>query len=150
MPRNAFLGMPRIWFSLRSLNKRKRGTELATRPALSASHYDNKTRAGCLGDCLVSGPRLPQACALFLRDGFCWNGYQGEPLASRAGSVGGLAPPGQEPSRWVICCTHCTQLSVLPPPRDDPLPLLLHVSLPHGRVNTSPSPISQGPAVFVI
>ena len=26
MPRNAFLGIPRIWFSLRSLNKKRRGT----------------------------------------------------------------------------------------------------------------------------
>lgn len=49
-----------------------------------------------------------------------------EPRACRAGSVGGLAPPGQEPRHRVICCTHCTQFSVLPPPRDDPLPLPSH------------------------
>lgn len=56
--------------------------------------------------------------------GLCWNGYQAEQLASRAGSVGGLAPPGHEPRCWLICCTYCTQFSVFPPPGDNPLPPL--------------------------
>lgn len=61
-----------------------------------------------------------------------------EPLASRAGSVGGLAPPGHEPRRWVICCSYRTQFSVLPPPRETPCPP--PPSLPHCRVNSTQSP----------
>lgn len=34
MPRNAFLGIPRIWFSLRSLNRREEAQALTMRPAL--------------------------------------------------------------------------------------------------------------------
>lgn len=152
MPRNAFLGMPRIWFSLRSLNRRKRGTELTLTAGRLCLHLITitKPRAGCWGDCLVSGPRLPQACALFLGDGLCRNGYQGEP-----------SPPGR--ALWVVShlqarsqaaglfVAHTAPNSeVLPPPRDDPLPLLPHVSLPHSRVSTSASPISWGPAAFVV
>lgn len=59
-------------FAQISKQEEERHTALATRPPLSASHYDNKTPGGCLcvqeglGDCLVSGPRLLQACTLFL------------------------------------------------------------------------------------
>lgn len=97
MPRKAFLGTPRIWFSLRSLNKERRGTALALRLAFSASHYDNKTPWRLFGGLFSLRPQAATACILFLPRWPLLKWLQGEQLASRAGSVGGLTPPGHEP-----------------------------------------------------
>lgn len=130
MPRNAFLGIPRIWFSLRSLNKKRRGTCINDQgPALSASHYDNKTshrlplRSGVLEALFSLRPQAAMSLHIVpLVMAFAEMVTRREQLASRAGSVGGLAPPGHEPRRWVICCTQTAPNSVLPPPRETPGP----------------------------
>lgn len=51
-----------------------------------------------MGDCLVSGPRLLTSLHIVLLAMALLKWLPGQRLASRAGSVGGLTPPGHEPS----------------------------------------------------
>jgi hypothetical protein len=97
---------------------------MITTPPEPASAVGQK----CLGDCLVSGRAATSICivpqAAFSEMVTRLSSSPG------AGAVGGLAPPGHEPRLWVIV-THCTwSLSVLPPPREDPLAPAPKVSLP--------------------
>lgn len=139
MPRNAFLGIPRIWFSLRSLNEKKRGTRCEPGGRLYLHLIMiTKPLGGCLGDCLVSGPRLLQAFTLFLGQ---W------PLLKWLPG-GSSLPPGR--ALWVVShlqatsqaaglfVAHTVPNSVLPPPRDDdPLSLLPH-GVPSPSVGSTP------------
>lgn len=150
MPRNAFLGMPRIWFSLRSLNKRKRGTKLTTGRLCLHLITLTKPRAGGrgpLGGLFSLRPRAATSLRIVpSRDGLCLNGYQGEPLASRAGSVGGLAPPGQEPKPlgYLLHTLHptlCFATSQGPSPAPPPA----RIPPPSQGQHLSSSPLSGGP-----
>lgn len=87
-------------FAQVSKREDKRHRVLARRPALSASHYDNKTPWRLFGGLFSLRPQaaaslhiVPPAMA------FAEMVTRREQPATGAGSVGGLTPPGHEPSR---------------------------------------------------
>lgn len=122
-PLNAFLGMPWIWFSLRSLNKKREAKQLETQSGFSASHYDNKTLGGAceahqkkgLGAVQSQAPGCykPAHCSaeMVIR---CWGGDGGgggsSLLQGRHCGWSHTSRLGARTSH-IICYTHCTPFS---------------------------------------
>lgn len=110
MPRNAFLGIPRIWFSLRSLNKKRRGTGVKD-PARLYLHLIMITKPlwwlslrSVFGGLFSLRPRagssphivpLEMALLKWLAGGRCLQG----------GLCGWSRTSRPRAKRWVNCCT---------------------------------------------
>lgn len=142
MPRNAFLGIPRIWFSLRSLNKKRRGTGVKD-PARLYLHLIMITKPlwwlslrSVFGGLFSLRPRagssphtVPLEVALlkWLAGGHCLQG----------GLCGWSRTSRPRAKRWVNCCTlnpvlfcHLQEMTPSSPPPRRPSPRAGSAPLP--------------------
>lgn len=149
MPRNAFLGIPRIWFSLRSLNKKRRGTGVKD-PARLYLHLIMITkppwwlrlRSGVFGGLFSFRPQAGSSphTVLLVMALLKWFAGSRLPPGRALWVVSHLQATSQA---WVICCTlhpilfcHLPEMTPSSPPPWRPSPRAGSTPLP--------PPASQG------